>query len=198
LTQQSNSGRFGTAKDPERKENQMNPVQAVETENKVVNPFTSKVSTKVDNILTGQKIALEADMIVPQITDDESLASIVPVKEDIYFWLNWAFRIAARNQVMAMLEFDLGNDALNDLYDAFKVAIANILDPKATQEERSDLIALLLKQKKFAELAGHIEGFKAEKLVVDFTSTHKLEKPSSKRGRKAKAVANDGTDSASE
>ena len=172
----------------------MNPQTAIETE--VVNPFVSKVTTKVDNILTGVKVQLEADMIVPQITTPESMTSLIPSFEDVRFWINWAWRIAARQQVTNMLNFDLGDEKLNDAYDALVNAVNQILDPKATQEERANLIQLLLSQKKFASLSEPLNNFTSEKITVDFTSTHKLEKPSSKRGPKGKAKSAD--DSAGE
>lgn len=109
-------------------------------------------------------------------------------ESDVVFWFNFGRKLAARNQMNAALELDLGSKQLNDDYKSFENAMSEIGVTKDTPaEEREQIQKFILKQPKFAGILAKWDDIKTNgfgAVHLDFSQVE-LKKPSGKRGRPA-------------
>ena len=195
-----------------RKEKKMSPV----TEVKNVDPtkISGPVKRKVENPFTGEEITRIGTYTLDAATDLDSALAIVGQKEsEVIFWFNYGRKLQAKAQMFNSLGFDLGSDELNELFGSFKRAMSGMLDalPKdATKEQKDKLAAkreriqkFILSEEKFEpirEKLTELEKAGLESISIKFGNPDAdgkvpdgemaLNKPSGKRGRKAKVDPN--------
>lgn len=179
----------------------MNPQQtdnqATDTPEVVTSPLVGKISSAVENPFTGKKQKMTGHYSLPLALNMDDLASLTKGnQDDVLFWFNHGRKMAARAQVAAKLDFDLGNDDLNDLYRSFKNALNNMVDDKTPEPKRKRVIDFILGEDKFADLKTAMDSWKPEDITIDFSSTE-LRKPSGKRGRPGAKADESGEESES-
>lgn len=164
----------------------------------VVNPVTEvkkTVKRTVEHPFSGKEIERTANYTLPLATDLNSASSIAGGKEEeLVFWFNYGRRIAAHNQAIASLAFDMGSDELNQLKSSLDNAMKNLVGKDTSDDDKKRYRDFFLSEKKFAPLRDKLNQIEAEGFGdkdIDY-STVTLEHPSFTRGRKKKVVAENG------
>lgn len=176
--------------------------------------ISGTVKRKVENPFTGEDITREGKFSMDAAQDMDSALAICGQKEsEVIFWFNLGRKLQAKSQMFNSLGFDLGSDDLNDLFGAFKRAMAGMLPvlPKdATKEmkeklneKRARIQKFILEEEKFEpirEKLTELETAGLESITIKFGNPDAegkvpdgemaLNKPSGKRGRKAKVDPN--------
>lgn len=193
-----------TAKDKKK----MNP--NVSTEMTPVDPtkITGKVTKKVKNPFTGKTITREGVYELPAAHGDITSAfALVGNREDeVLFWFNQGRKNQARLQVNQALDFDLGSDELNELFDSFTDAMDALLPKDADEKKRKRVKDFILSEEKFEPLVSALESLEKsglESVNILFGSPDadgkvsdgetELKKPTGVRGRRKK-VSDDETE----
>lgn len=197
-----------TAKQSKDKK-KMNP-NSVE-QNVPVDPskITGVVKRKVKNPFDGTMIVREGSYELPAAHGDDiatALALVGNKESEVIFWFNQGRKNQARLQVQQALDFDLGSDDLNELYDSFNDAMDSLLTKDATKEKRERIQNFILSEDKFQILKIALDDLKEKGIggiSMVFGSPDadgkvsegeiELKKPTGVRGRRKK-VSEDETE----
>ena len=164
---------------PQTANENLNEVEATENEG----VLSASVTKKITDPFTNKEIKAKGNYSLPLATSLETLNSLSGGKiEETIFWFNYGRKVAARAQVAAKLDFDLGSDSLNASFKSFTVAMAQILGKDASEERQKLTKDFILSQPQFSALSEALKNYSQGDVNVDFSS-EELKKPSGKRGR---------------
>lgn len=170
-------------------------------ENTDPSKFLNTVKSKVKNPFTGKTIVREGMYELPIAHGDIATAyAICGNREDeVIFWFNHGRKTQARLQANQALDFDLGSDELNELFDSFTEAMESILPKDADEAKRKRVKDFILSEDKFQPLVSALETLEKsglETVTLVFGSPDadgkikdgetELKKPTGVRGRRKK------------
>lgn len=185
-----------------KEKKKMNP--NVAEQNVPVDPskITGMVKRKVKNPFDGTMIVREGSYELPAAYGDDiatALALVGNKESEVIFWFNQGRKNQARLQVQQALDFDLGSDDLNELYDSFNDAMDSLLTKDATKEKRERIQNFILSEDKFQILKIALDDLKEKgiggiNMVFGSPDAEgkinegevELKKPSGIRGRRKK------------
>lgn len=184
----------------------MNPNVSTETTPVDPSKITKTVTKKVKNPFTGKTITREGIFELPAAHGDIASAyALCGNREDeVIFWFNQGRLNQARLQMNQALDFDLGSDTLNELFDSFQDAMDALLPKEADEKKRKRVKDFILSEEKFQPLVSALETLEKsglESIAVTFGSPDangkinegetELKKPTGVRGRRKKVSDSD-------
>jgi len=186
---------------PKRANKKMNPnVQSTIPEVKDPSRITGAVSKKVDNPFTGDEIVRKGIYDLQAALKIEDAYALVGGNEsEVLFWFNHGRRTQAKQQMLGLLDFDLGDEKLNDLFKSFRSAMNNIVTKDTSAERREAIQKFILSEDKFEPIREKLDAMKAqgiEDVKVTFSTVNpdenevELRKPTGKKGRQKKVDPN--------
>ena len=110
------------------------------------------VKRKVKNPFDGTMIVREGTYELPAAHGDDLATALTLVgnkESEVIFWFNQGRKNQARLQVQQALDFDLGSDDLNELFDSFNDAMDSLLTKDASKEKRERIQNFILSEDKF-------------------------------------------------
>lgn len=160
---------------PKRKNKKMatsnvSPVPEVKDPSRI----TGTVSKKVDNPFTGDEIVRKGIYDLQAAQNIEQAYELVGQDEkEVLFWFNHGRRTQAKQQMLGLLDFDLGDEKLNDLFKSFRNAMNNIVTKDTSAERREAIQKFILSEDKFEPIREKLDAMKAqgiEDVKIQFAS----------------------------
>lgn len=146
------------------------PVEVIKDPSKLTGP----VSKNVDNPFTGEEIKRKGTYELEAAQTIEQAYSLVGQNEkDVLFWFNHGRRVQAKQQMLSYLDFDLGDEKLNDLFKSFRSAMNNIVTKDTPVKRREAVQEFILSEDKFEPIREKLAEMKAsgiEDVKVKFAS----------------------------